>query len=531
MSIVVTAKSRLDKVNTLYKVIDTTDYAAQGVDFGGVDTVFGYITGILFSDGINTSTIYANPVTSGTPDMDLSFSGNNTIPITLPLNSDGSLKKGQYSLYYTIVTDIASVTGEQTFSAVDIYDYDFPEVCLSHEIKCATSQIASQDSTNYGAYASTISRVHTLYPPPAAHKSNATNGLTLLIYNNICTNTWTQEVISTVLFVFSATFEVSATISGSDEFEVICDTDICKIKCCMDKRFKEYQNCKNPAQAQRTYNDVIIPAQTALLQFLIAQYCGNATQSALKIAELKEILGCSGECDDCDSDPTSVIPTSPAAAITYDIDSPDGSVSVTSEYIGDVLTYHIQVSAALQDIINNLAPVNVVGSSEITVVESEVMGVKTFTIYANGPAIASKFEGVLKIYRNPSQPTPIGESEFLISYTEKVLDGDNMQTPTFGLGENVPNVLSDIAVIGASDWFIAPPGLAVIFSAAANVMRYSDNDAVYSRIKDVEAEIYNFNDDFFSFTIRLWNPVDGTPLTLNDLVSKGDIYLKVSLTA
>jgi len=523
----VTAKIILDKVATLVKLVDKTDYVGLGAT-----SAEGYIVSLQFFDGINTQTIYANPVSSGTPDVFGLISPNNTIPITLPLNSDGTLKSGKYSFVYTALYETDRVYTE-TYQAEYVFDYTFPQICLSHELKCSTSQLASRDITDYGIYAYSISREHTLYPPPASGKSILTSSIPLLVYSNICTKTWTQEVKSTVDFVFTIDFEVRILLTGSDEIDVVCSTDICKVKCCMDKKFEAYNRLvlTNPAGAARMYEITIKPAELALLGFLVANYCGNETDAANKLAILKEAVGCSGDCDDCGDSPTSIIPIEASTGMTFVVDSPDGSITVTSDTVGTEVTYHVQVSSAIQNIIDGIKEYNVVQGTGCTVATSTVSGVITFTVNVTPVAGQIRYLGQLKIYRNPVQPTPIGQAEYLYSLIFSEFGG-GMQVPTIGLGQNVPNVLTDVIVIGISDFYDTLPSN-VPFTAQANIMRYTDPALIANptAVKDVEAEIYNFVDGYMSFTVRLYNPVDGTPLTFNDIVDKPDLYLQISIQA
>lgn len=523
----VTSKIILDKIATLIKLVDTTDYSALGATAAA-----GYLVSLTFFDGVNTQLIYANPVSSGTPDVEPLTSPNNTIPITLPLNSDGTLKSGLYAFSYVSVYDNGAEI-EETYTQSYIFDYTFPKICLSHELKCSTSQLASRDITNYGNYAYNISRSHTLYPPPASGKENLVSSMPLLVYSNICTKTWTQEVVSIVDFVFESYFEVHAQLQGSDEIEVVCSTDICKVKCCMDKKFAAYQRLvlTNPAGAARMYEITIKPAELALLGFLIANYCGNETDAATKLAELKESVGCSGDCDDCGESPTSIIPIEASAGMTFVVDSPDGSIAVTSSSSGTEVTYHVQVSSSLQALIAGIKQYNVVHGTGCTVVTSTVSGVITFTVNVTPVAGQIRYLARLKIYRNPVQPTPVGQAEYLTAIIFEEYGG-GMQTPTIGLGQNVPNVFSDIIVIGISDFYDTLPS-SVPFTAQANIMRYTSPALVNNptAVKDVEAEIYNFVDNYMAFTIRLYNPVDGTPLTFEDIIDKPDLYLQVSIQA
>lgn len=523
----VTAKIILDKVATLIKLVDTTDYVSLGAT-----SAEGFIVSLQFFDGVNTQTIYANPVSSGNADVFGLISPNNTIPITLPLNTDGTLKSGKYSFIYTVLYETDRVYTE-TFEAEYVFDYDFPTICLSNELKCSTSQLASRDVTDYGVYAYSISRTHTIYPPPASGKTPLVSSVPLLIYSNICTKTWTQEVVSVVDFVFESYFEVHIQLSGSDEIDVVCSTDICKVKCCMDKKFAAYQRLvlTNPAGAARMYELTIKPTEIALLGFLIANYCGNETDAATKLAELKEAVGCSGDCDDCGESPTSIIPTEAAGGMTFVVDSPDGSITVTSSTVGTEITYHVEVSAAIQAILDGIKEYNVVAGTGCTVVETAPGGVITFTVNVTPVTGQIRYLGQLKIYRNPVQPTPIGQAEYLYSLIFSEFGG-GMQVPTIGLGQNVPNVLTDVIVIGISDFYDTLPSN-VPFTAQANIMRYTDPALIANptAVKDVEAEIYNFVDGYMSFTVRLYNPVDGTPLTFNDIVDKPDLYLQISIQA
>jgi len=527
---------RLDKINSVITVADNTDYAAQGIDFGSGDTIGGYIK-ITLNDGTGVSTIYDNPTSSGVPDIDPDVSPDNTIPISLPLNADGTLKTGEYTLIYTIDVHIESVVDdyESSLTQTIIYDYALPEICLSKELKCATSQLASQDITDYGIYLTSITRAHTLYPPAASGKANYTANLSLIVYTNIVTKTWTQECKSTCVFLYEGWFEVYAELAGSNEIVVECATDICNIKCCIDKRVRAYKDakCSNPAKAQKDYDNYIMPAMLAFNQFLLANYCGNQTGAASKLAEIKAILGCSGECNDCGTDePTSVIPTSPPQQITYVVDSPDNSIEVTSETVGDVVTYHIEVSATLQDIINNLNPVNVVSTdNSVTITTSIIAGVLTYNLSVGSASSlnSNRYYARLRIYHNPAYATP-GQPQYLLETEKLQMTGLALKLPTLFLGPSGPNTLLQAVVIGVSDFFAGAVDPESMYVAQANIMEYGATDV--TTIKACEAEILTFDLTQPAFAVRLWNPSKaGTPILFGDLDTTKDLYLQLSIHA
>lgn len=526
---------KLNKVTGFIEVSDNTDYAAQGIDFNAGDTIYGLIQlSLVVASGL-TQVLYAN--TNPPPvDIDPSTSPDNTQPIALPLDADGKILPGMYLLTYTIFGEYAiggTFTG--TFQTQQIYDYTLPEIALEKEVKCDTSQLASKDITDYGPYAAPgdISRVHTIYPPPASGKTLSSSALPLLIYNNITTKTWTQEVVSTVLFKFNDNFQVYATLKGSDEIKVECSTDVCTALCCINKRINGYNWTKkyNPAAAQTTFETVIMPAYQLMVQFLLAQYCGKNASDIL--AELKAVTGCSGECNDCGDVPISIIPTSPAVALEYNVDSPDNSIAVDTEVIGNVTTFHIQIAEIIQNIISNFVPIDVIGGTNITVPAPTMVGGKlTFVINTTGVSTAplNRYYARGRIYHNPLYLTP-GQPQFLFEADEISIDVAKFKTPTFGFGNTVPNALTDFAVLGVSDFFAIGIDADTKYVAQANVMQYTNGSDI-SYVKDTEAEVFLFDLATPSFTIRLWNPSkSGAPLRLLDLSTVNDIYIQISIHA
>lgn len=525
----------LDKVAGLIKVQDNTDYAALGVDFNAGDSIGGLITLRVIAATTQSQQILYDNTTPPPYDIVPATSPNNTIDIPLPLDSSGNILPGQYYFGYTIQGEFA-IGGDITgyFELIQIYDYTFPEIKLEKQIKCDTSQLASRDITNYGIYATDIERVHTIYPPPASGKTLATTDLSLLIYTRICTKTWTQEVKSTVTFTFTDSFQVIALLTGSNEIVVDCSTDVCVARCCINKRINAYNYTKdrNPARAQIMWETIIQPALLLMVDFLMAQYCGNPTAASALLTQIKDITGCKGECNDCGDAPIDIIPSGAAVSLEYNVDSPDDSIDVQTEVIGNVVTFHTQISDIIQNIINNLQPVNVVAGTNITITSATVMGVLTFTVNSTGGVASIENEIVVlgQIYRNPTQPTPGGQAEYFFREIPIKLTGDGMQAPTYNLGTANPNTLSQYMVLFVTDFFTGVLDDDTPYAVNANIVRYASAGS-YSQVKDIEAEIFFFDLTVPAFVVRFWNPIDGTARIFGDIIDKPDLYLKITIHA
>lgn len=530
----ISARTTLNNVNQQIIVEDTTDYAGQGVPLDGTWPIGGRIS-IYLTSASGVSTVYDN-LAGVNADIDPNAGLTNTIPISLPLDTDGNIKQGTYTVNYVMTGQ--DVDGNEINVSVTYnydYDMDLPEVCLTVSINCVSSIVTSYDETNYGAYATTTARVHTLYPPPASPMAVVTGTTSVLNAGpNIYDTTWTQKVVTTVTYTFPDGLLAVLELTGSREFGVTCDIGLGKIFCCLDKLEKRYDSAltQNPVRAKEMYQDTIKPTQEAMLFYKSALDAGDSTRAAYWYAQIIARSGCGEDCG-CSSDGPQQIYPAFASVGQFVVDSPDNSIAVIPEVNGTITTFHIQVSAAIQNLITNLfsTTVSTGTPSYLTITPSGSGSNRNYNIDFVPTAIIGAANACVK--RFVIDTSTIDGINYLGFTQDDIVNQGakitNVGLQTVRLGVNVPNQASDVAVFSIMGVLVTGSDP---FQASANIIR--TNDAlVYTNTKNLEVEVFWIDTTTGTIYLRIYNPQTGQPYTLGDLSSGtfDNLYISFNLIA
>jgi len=400
--ITVSAKTTFNLVTGNIEILDTTDWLGQGIVLGATPAE-GFIK-IFYNISGADVVIYDN-LTGPTPDMAPPATYSNQIAIPIPLDVDGLPLAAKYTVQYIGIVPLNSDIGSIGYE----FNYTFvaPEICIEGIVNCTQSTLTSTDATDYAvanAVLQTISRAHSIYPPPAsAGVQVGPANVVTLIAAGIYTTTNTAEVISTLLYLQDDGLYVNLTASGTKEIDVICDTNLSKSLCCLFQLDKNYQNylCTSPVKAKNYYQTIIQPSYSALLLFLAAMQSGNETKGSSAFAALMAASGCN-DCDCTDDiEIVQVINQAGQNNQVYVVASPLSSIAVTQVVAGSTTTFNIEVSAALQTLINNSYNAIVVSASpEITVAPTGT-NPKTYTLtYNTGAGNVQRVDRMIEISRN-----------------------------------------------------------------------------------------------------------------------------------
>ena len=530
----ISIRTTLNNVNQQIVIEDTTDYAGQGVPLDGTWPIGGRISVILTSAS-GTSTVYDN-LAGVNADIDPNASLTNAYPINLPLDTDGNIKQGTYTVNY-VMTGEDPLGNTVNISITNTYDYDMdlPEVCLSVSINCVSSIITSYDETDYGAYATTTSRVHTLYPPPASPMAVVTGSTSVLNAGpNIYDTTWTQKVVSTVTYTFPDGLLAVLELTGSREFGVTCDVGLGRIFCCLDKLQKRYDSAltQNAVRAVQMYEDTIKPTNEAMLMYKSALDAGDTNRAAYWYAQIIARSGCGEDCG-CSSDGPQQIYPALGSVGQFEVDSPDNSISVIPEVNGSITTFHIQVSAAIQALISNLFSTTITTAtpSYLDIVQSGTGSNRNYNIDFIPTAITGASNSCVKQFVI-EQGLDLTADYLEFTQTNLVNQGakiTNVGLQTVLLGTTVPNQSTDVAVFIISGVLVTGTDPIAV---DAKVMR-SNTLLTYTNTKNIEAEVFWINTTTGAIYVRLYNPQTGQPYTLGDVASGtfDNIYISFNLIA
>lgn len=521
----VSAAIELDVTNGLIIVEDTTDYAGQGLDPA---FAAGYISiyGVALYDNIG----------GVTPDILPASSLFNTSTIPLPLDTEGNAKQGEYILTYVVIDD-EDGTQTFTFSKTFTLEYTPPAICIDATYSCTSSTLTSTDVTNYGN--AVITRVHTITPPAigiaptfAPYPPQTVSG-NINVYSGITTGVWQCSIVTDITVTFASDFTLLQTVGGEKAIDITCDTALCKITCCLYKLRASAASLLRTNGANNPYYqnlaNQINEVEQLVVFFLLAEKCGDATKLAYYLAEIKRVSGCDDTCD-CSGGGNVPIIASTANTGTYNVDSPDNSIDVVTEIVGNLTTFHIEVSQDIQNIINNFYNAVVTSADgSVTVTTTTVGNVNTYDLSVDvATGGSNRYYALGRIYHNPAWATP-GQPQWLFEATQEQITGNVFKTPTYGFGNHNPNVLTDFCVLGISAFWITPA--VNKFTAQSNVMKYTNGSDI-SFVKSCEAEVFYYDFTTGTITVRLWNPSkSGAPLLLSDLDTSLEYFIQISIHA
>jgi hypothetical protein len=531
----------LDNVNTLITVEDLTDYVGNGINLATTQ-VDGYLR-ITLNSSTGTSIIYDN-FGGATPDIDYNVSPISTSTINLPVDANGYAVQGTYTIEYNINVYLTATPNPPLYNLTKGFTYllqqDEPVVCLAADVSCSSSSITSYDTTVYGTYSS-VSRVHTLYPPPASgYPSIVGSQATLSSGSPIVDKTWTQEVQSTVTYTYPSGMIFIVYVEGVREIPVVCDFGMSKIYCCLKKVFDRYNTLqtRNITAADAMYEDTVKPMLEAMVMYNAALDAGNPNAAATYYDLTIQVSGCGEDCGCTGSVPQVVNPSAGAGNIVI-VTSPDNSISVTPVVVGSTTTYEVQVSAAIQNALNALNNTIITTNTpaRLDITSSTVGNTVTYNIDYISQTV-NPYSIIVKRIRldakniNKTPPAPA----YMDYYVEDVVAfGSNVGgSPTYSLGYtgNIPQaqatlVINNLVFVSAVPWVV---DVNIMNKYNNTLPPYTPNpQSTYS----LAAEVFYFNNNTNTVMIRLVNPITGQLYTLQDLHNNGfeDIYLNITAMA
>lgn len=302
LSSILRTKKEFDLVNKTVDLTQLTDFAGQGIINPNTAKT---LLSLIAPDG---STVYQN---SGyatdvytSPDFTLTTT---TLTKNLPVDINGNALTGNYVLSMKCQVVQGSDTTYGSASTISSVCDCSVTVTIDLTADYATAVLTSVDTTNYGAYLS-ISRTHTIYPPPISGLPSQATSATTNVYSNIVTTTWSSKITTTITYLYANDTYVECVATGSKEINVEADT-LCQTLCLIKKfrtDFYSRYGRKNTADMEEIY-------QLSVNEFALAMQAQRCGQDITPyINKIYELTGLDADCDcGCnDSFPTPVVPTS-----------------------------------------------------------------------------------------------------------------------------------------------------------------------------------------------------------------------------
>ena len=311
-----------------------TDLIQTGYDpTYGTQADFKGLIKITDPDGV---IIYQNRGWSTTaPDFTLpDIEGASPVWTKTGMTLPAAVKLGTYTFdYIASITTTGDPTRTTWVQQTKTFDYQavMPTVTIDYTIACRTSEITSTDSTDYDitisgvSYAASVTRTHTLIKPALAGCNAPT--VTALATKTFggggtaLTDMWTGNWDTTISTVATYSLEawggdnwmlISATLTGADNVDVICDDCFCDLQTCMENLFNDWRdavgtNFKREAELRTKVLKVI----TYWTEYEGAERCGESDDANTACQNIKDVLAT----EDCDC-PTST-DAAPARVVAW----------------------------------------------------------------------------------------------------------------------------------------------------------------------------------------------------------------------
>lgn len=364
---------------------DTSNYSGQGISTTNVN---GEIQVIAPSGTI----IYPNhnDYTNAGCDIWIANSLNSQQTIQLPLNSNGEVEPGTYTILYTVFDKNLNIYYTQT-NTVN-FQYTPPKVCINQDVDCISPLFISTDNTDYtvNGIFPTISGTQTLaYPFGSDGYGNPTvlpftsNGSQIAVSTFYAPGDQTTQIEADLLYTIISGangFFISDSITGLKNKNVDC-AFICSIVCCL-RSIERERDCflgNNNIEYDR-YNKRFIEAISYASYAKILIECGISNDLCHVLEKIKTITRCNDECK-CSSDQPSRVVGFGNILNNVIVQSGGDPVIVTPVTIGTTTTYTVTLSSAFITLINSHYNTIVGGRNFVTVSDSGIIsGTRTFVV-------------------------------------------------------------------------------------------------------------------------------------------------------
>ncbi len=469
-----TTKFSLNTTPAKFVLTDTTDISSPSIPSAGVREIFT----IVDPDG---NTIYNNTDYSA-PDILRSSGTTNLITISLPLNADGTVVAGQYTITQnTQIIDGSNPTYYLTKSYTYTYDYIVPEVSITQIIDCLSPLFTSVDATNYtvnGTAPASMTRTHTVdYPYGSAGEGSPVTGSTATITTSTFYSGTQTTVISTIVtYIFGDGLIVTDTVAGSKEILVDCSF-VCSINCCLRSLYNNVENNRGRNQVMfEDYSALFNEVMSIVTLCLVSIDCGKANDVAGYLNKIKTIANCQDDCACSDGTPQLITGLGNGSGVTVDVVSGATPVIVSSNTVGNVTTFTITLDSAFVDKVNAFTFSVVDAGTGISVAANTVGDTTTYTVTNTAPFVPLNTQqvNVQFQYSNFAAPT------VSLNIYDYVGEGANMQSPT------ISNVNGSI---GVGNW----KNQNNLFSINAFQVTPNDTFKIFASIYNGETQDINGN--------------------------------------
>lgn len=229
--------------------------------------------------------------------------------IALPLDGDGNVKRGGYTVTLTMFDkDVTGTTFER--SIYFDYDYSRPSISLSisHSvINPIFFKSVDETSYDYNGVTPTITRTHTLFFPK--NKGSYSVTTKTLNTNSYYTGASTVYLLSVTDYVFATAYytddtanlvnwRLSDSFFKNEPYTVSDSTSVCDYYSCIENLFDKVQEKR--LKNANDYESLKADLDWATLNWQMLQNAINCSKSEdfqKYITQIEEATGCTGNCD------------------------------------------------------------------------------------------------------------------------------------------------------------------------------------------------------------------------------------------
>lgn len=530
----------INNVLGTYKVTDTTNYALYSEDPANWNI---YLK--IEVQTIEGPQVIYNNLAGTTPDITPSVNTTNQNAIPILKDAQGLPVQGQYTVtgYWKYVTapDPDTISFNAPFSFE--LNFDYPGIEIQSTVNCAASTLLSRDVTDY-ASGSVLLRNHTIYPPAGATYQDGTVAQPItrttaenVFGPNMFAGRYNVSITSQVSWTIIPGFTLVDTIKGSVDVDVVCDSNLCALTCCVTHVNDYYNELKNnPTAAQIYYNKYLEPTLRNTLLALAALQCGNEAD-VVKYRDAALLASGCKECKCASNSGEMIYPisTTPSDNVSVDTNMPT-LVKITSATNGNNTIYYVDLQAPILAILQNFRITNVQADDSSVSVRVVIVGQLYNYLIKVNPNAAFKNPGInLRV-------TIYNDSGWKVNYSVMqnsgtMVDLNSIQLTLGNLTPGNPSA-ADVVFIKISNFLntLTP------FTASANINRTYfldppvDPATLANGIKLCEAEVMHLvytpvNEA--AVYIRLYNPQTAAPFTFADLAAMttgGTVSINLQIT-
>lgn len=369
----------------LFKFEDITDYAGQSIALSSV-------AGCLSIVAPSGDTIYNNTNFSS-PDINPDVSLENSTTIQLPLNGDGTVMTGNYTITYTVrvfpstLVSSYDVEVEKTIN----FDYVTPTADVDITVNLTAPLMTSTDNTNYTVSHNgspvnpTITRDHRLYYPATLGIAPITGTGSTLTTSTFYTQAnatlvYHSELESDLEYDLGDDFYVLDSIDGYGQYDLNVDETLCNLYCGIKTLYTNWQTYKGTVRGNDyLYKLTQVTSIGVLLQAAID--CGKSDDVATYASAMREIGGFTEDCQCSNGTPVLVTGTGGS----YVVVAAGTGLQVSTSTSGTTTTYTVSLTNANATKLANQYNTVVAAGSNVTVsVSTASDGTKTYTVSSTG---------------------------------------------------------------------------------------------------------------------------------------------------